>query len=105
MNAELKALGEKLAAHRLARGLRPEALAAQAGLPRLALQRLEAGRGGSLEDLLKILNALGLEERFSALLPDPDETSEKPVRRSKLMSAPATHSASYGKSGEWKPDR
>jgi transcriptional regulator with XRE-family HTH domain len=99
----LQVLGERIAAWRRARGVRPEALAAQAGLSRAVLQRIETGRGGSLEDLQKILEALDLPDRLAELIPDPAAAPVKPVRRSKLMSGPATHAPGYGKSGEWTP--
>lgn len=99
----LQVLGERIAAWRRARGVRPEALAAQAGLSRAVLQRIETGRGGSLDDLQKILEALDLPDRLAELIPDPAAAPVKPVRRSKLMSGPATHAPGYGKSGEWTP--
>ncbi|WP_203294525.1 helix-turn-helix domain-containing protein [Maricaulis parjimensis] len=96
------AFGQDLKAFRTEKGLKPEDLAEAAGIPRSALLRLEGGRGGTVDNLVAVLSALGLGDKFSAILaPAEDEAPSKPARR-KLMGGPATHGGRYGKSGEWK---
>jgi transcriptional regulator with XRE-family HTH domain len=55
-------LGRRLRDQRLRLGLTQAQLAAKAGLTQPAISRVERGLGlGSLEQLLSLLNALGLE--------------------------------------------
>ncbi|WP_417261768.1 helix-turn-helix domain-containing protein [Celeribacter sp.] len=65
-----KDLGERLARFRLSRNLRQVDLAEQSGISRGAIVRIEAGEGGTIDSLLRILQALGLEDRVEMLLPD-----------------------------------
>lgn len=65
-----KDLGENLAAYRLSRNLRQDDVASQAGVSRGVVARLEAGEGGTVDSLIRVLKALGLGDRISALIPD-----------------------------------
>ncbi|WP_408637139.1 helix-turn-helix domain-containing protein [Pseudosulfitobacter koreensis] len=65
-----KDLGERLARFRLSRNLRQVDLAEQSGISRGAIARIEAGEGGTVDSLLRIMQALGLEDRVEMLLPD-----------------------------------
>lgn len=67
-----QALGQRLERYRIARNLKQEDLAAQAGLSRMTIGKLEAGGGATLDTLLRVLRALGLEDRLLALIPDAE---------------------------------
>ena len=84
--ADIAAFGRKLEAYRLARGIRQEDLAEQAGLSRSTLHRLETGKGGTLDSLFRVMRALELGERLDSLVPDAevsplDPRSAEPRRR------------------------
>ncbi|HYG06959.1 MAG TPA: helix-turn-helix domain-containing protein [Stenotrophomonas sp.] len=64
-------LGDRLKQRRLADGFKQVTLADKAGVSRRAIVDLEAGRGSSLETLVRVLKALGLEENIAALVPVP----------------------------------
>ena len=84
--ADIGAFGRKLEAYRLARGIRQEDLAEQAGLSRSTLHRLETGKGGTLDSLFRVMRALELGERLDSLVTDAevsplDPRSAEPRRR------------------------
>lgn len=62
--------GERLAAYRLSRNLRQSDIAKLAGISRGAVTRLEAGMGGNVESLIRVLSALDIDERLLNLVPD-----------------------------------
>ncbi|WP_260608078.1 helix-turn-helix transcriptional regulator [Xanthomonas cerealis] len=64
-------LGDRLKQRRLADGFKQVTLADKAGVSRRAIVDLEAGRGSSMETLVRVLKALGLEENLAALVPVP----------------------------------
>ena len=64
-----KDLGSSLAAYRLSRNLRQDDVASLAGVSRGVVARLEAGEGGTLDSLIRVLRAMELEERISTLVP------------------------------------
>lgn len=66
----VRELGERLAAYRLSRNLRQEDVAEEAGVSRGVIARIEAGKGGTIESLLRILSALDIGERSEMLVPD-----------------------------------
>ena len=67
----LQALGRRLARHRLNRNLTQAALAAEAGVSALTVQRIEQGRSSQAANLIRILRALGLLDNLDALVPEP----------------------------------
>ena len=69
--AILAELGERVNRQRLNRNITQNDLAGQAGVARIVVQRLEGGRGCILENLIRILRALGLLEQLDAFLPEP----------------------------------
>ena len=69
--AVLQALGRRLARHRLNRNLTQAALATQAGVSTLTVQRIEAGHSLQATNLIRILRALGLLDTLDALVPGP----------------------------------
>jgi putative transcriptional regulator len=75
------ALGERLEALRLSKNINQSTLAAEAGVSRRTITRLENGEGISLDTLIRVMRALGVVERLDILLPDPDV---RPVERVRL---------------------
>jgi transcriptional regulator with XRE-family HTH domain len=64
-------LGRRIRQLRLFRNIDQRAVAAKAGVARAALQNLEAGRGSSVQTLLRILKALNYLEGIEILAPQP----------------------------------
>lgn len=65
-------LGTRLNRLRLASNITQADLAARAGVGTRTLARLEAGEGGTMDSLVRVIAALGLTSHLEALLPDPD---------------------------------
>lgn len=74
-------LGHKLEQLRLSKNINQSVLAAEAGVSRRTITRLENGAGTSLDTLIRVLRALGVVDRLATLLPDP---ATRPVERIKL---------------------
>jgi len=69
--ALLKLIGERLARLRLAKNLTQQQLAERAGLGLRTVQRLEFGETATqLSGFVRVCRALGLVERFDALIPE-----------------------------------
>jgi transcriptional regulator with XRE-family HTH domain len=64
-------LGRRLQQLRLSRNIDQRTVAGRAGIARAALQNLEAGRGSSVQTLLRVLKALNYLEGIEALAPQP----------------------------------
>ena len=71
VSARLAEFGQRLEAYRLARQMRQEDLARSAGISRSTLHRIESGRGGTMENLFRVLGALDLEAGIDGLVPHP----------------------------------
>ena len=67
-------LGTAFEALRLSRNIRQEDLAEQAGIARSTLARLEKEGAATLDTTLRVLEALGLEDRLDLLLPEIKES-------------------------------
>ena len=68
----LRELGGRLSAARLARNLTQAALAAQAGVAKRTVERLESGEAATqLSGFIRVCRVLGLLERLDALVPEP----------------------------------
>ncbi len=66
----LQEMGGRLAGVRVERNLTQAALAEQAGVSKRTIERLESGQVATqLSGFLRVCRALGLLERFEALLP------------------------------------
>jgi transcriptional regulator with XRE-family HTH domain len=63
--------GEQLQSLRLAKNLDQRTTAEKAGISERALRNLEAGRGSSVESLLRVLKALDSLEGIEMLAPKP----------------------------------
>ena len=60
--------GARLKQQRLLKNLSQEELATQAGLGSSTIQRFEQGKGGTFENFLRIVMALGLVRELESLL-------------------------------------
>lgn len=65
------ALCESLERIRLARNTTQKQLATEAGVAPRTIGRLEKGQGVSLDTFIRVLKALGIQQRLETLLPDP----------------------------------
>ena len=71
-------IGRGLAAERLSRNLTQAQLATEAGLSLSTLRRLEDGKNVSLDNLIRVMDALQIAGRLDALTPALDI---RPVER------------------------
>ena len=98
----LRELGERLARARLERNLKQADLAAQAGVSKRTLERMEAGGATQLVNLLRVCRALDLVERFETLIPEPVIS---PVTQLKLQGKARKRAASVADAkpqGKWQ---
>lgn len=70
--AILVELGDRLRQERLNRNISQEALAKRAGVSIGTLRNAEAGTGSSMTTFIRLLRALELTHRLSAVLPEPE---------------------------------
>ena len=75
-------LGRRLAEARLERNLTQDALAEEAGISKRTLERLESGASTQLSAFIRVCRALGLLERFDALIPP---SLPSPIAQLKLL--------------------
>ncbi len=97
-------LGARLAHERLTRNLTQSALAAEAGLSRATVRRLEGGHSIQLAHLIRILRALGMTANFQALVPEPiarplEQLERRGRRRQRASSNPRPEPED---AGPWK---
>lgn len=71
-------IGERLERHRLDRNLTQEQLAAEAGIGRATVARLESGSPVGMAALFSVLKVLGLVEALNAAIPAP---SPSPIQQ------------------------
>ena len=85
-------IGRGLAAERLSRNLTQAQLATEAGLSLSTLRRLEDGKNVSLDNLIRVMDALQIAGRLDALTPALDIRPVERVRpagRERKRAAPA----------------
>lgn len=95
-------LGLRLAAARLERNLTQAELAAEAGVAKRTVERLEAGESSQLANLVRVVRALGLAANFDLLVP---ETPPSPIAELKLRGRQrerASRRAKRGTPGPWR---
>lgn len=80
--AVLAELGQRLARTRLERNLSQELLAAEAGISKRTVERLEAGEPVKSNSLIRVLRALGQLDSLDRLVPEP---LPSPVERLRLQ--------------------
>lgn len=78
----LDRLSERLVQHRLNLNLTQEEVARAAGISRRTLARLENGEPTQLENFLRTLIALGLEDTLERLVPDVPQSPIQQLERS-----------------------
>jgi transcriptional regulator with XRE-family HTH domain len=64
-------LGERLRALRLGADLTQAAVADKAGVSERSLRDLESGQGSTVETLVRVLKALGVQDLIGAIAPRP----------------------------------
>lgn len=105
LNIMMVDFGRRLEAYRIARQLKQAELAQQAGISRVTLGKLEAGSGGTLDSLLRVLRALGLEDRLLQLFPDPGPSPLDPMagsgKRRQRVRHPADNAAAADTPWQW----
>jgi transcriptional regulator with XRE-family HTH domain len=77
-------LGEQLQALRLSKNLDQITTAEKAGISEKALRNLEAGRGSTVESLLRVLKALDSLDGLELLAPKPSVSPLALLRSSKV---------------------
>jgi len=78
----LRELGQRMTGLRLEHNLTQAALAAQAGVSKRTVERLESGEvAAHLSGFVRVCRALGLIERFDTLVP---EATPSPIAQLKL---------------------
>lgn len=80
--ATLVELGERLTRYRLNRNLTQAALAAEAGVSKRTLHRVEHGESTHLANLIRIMRALKLLENLEAVVPQP---ALSPIQQVKML--------------------
>jgi transcriptional regulator with XRE-family HTH domain len=95
--AVLKEIGQRLERQRIDAGLTQARLAAQSGVAKRTLERIEAGASAELVTLLRLLRTLRLVDGVETLVPEP---SPSPIallksegRRRKRVSGPRVRPA------------
>ena len=68
----LRELGARLKTLRLQQNLRVQDLAADSGVSRRTIDRLEAGHSVGTENLVRVMRGLGRLQAFEAFLPVPE---------------------------------
>jgi transcriptional regulator with XRE-family HTH domain len=81
-SAILEEIGRRLARTRLERNLSQEQLAAESGVSKATIERLEAGAPIKSTSLIRVLRSLGRLDALDRLLPEP---LPSPVERLKLQ--------------------
>ncbi len=71
-------LCKRLESIRLSRNITQAQLAEEAGVSPRTIGRLEKGQGVSMDTFIRIMMALGIQQSFEALLPDP---TVRPIER------------------------
>jgi len=72
IDALLGQIGARIEGYRIARRIKQEDLAKQAGISSRTLRRLEAGGNGTLDTLARVLRALDMDDRLLTLVPDAE---------------------------------
>jgi len=94
--ATLSELGGRLAQVRLDRNLTQAQLAAEAGVSKRTVERLESGSVATqLSGFIRVCRVLGIVERFDLLVPEPVPS---PVQQLKLQGRKRRRASARGKS-------
>lgn len=75
-------LGQRLRTYRLTRAIRQADLAANAGVSIRAVQSIESGAGSTVETLIRVLRALGLDDAIESIAATPSVSPIALLQRS-----------------------
>ncbi|MDP2142253.1 MAG: helix-turn-helix transcriptional regulator [Gammaproteobacteria bacterium] len=76
-------LGGRIATARLQRNITQGELAEQSGIAIRTLRRLEAGQGGSIDTLIRLLQALGAAHSLDLLLPESGVSPMEAIQKNR----------------------
>ena len=79
--AVLAEIGARIARYRLDRQLTQTALAAEAGISKRTVERIEAGASVQLVNLIRVCRALGLVANLEQMIPEPAASPMDLLRR------------------------
>ncbi len=96
-DATLKELGGRISQYRLNKNWTQNALAAEAGVSKRTIHRVEHGHSTQTSNLIRILRALHLLENLEVLIPEP---AISPIQQAKMQGKKRKRASS--KSGEPK---
>ena len=102
--AILRELGGRLGALRLSRNLTQATLAAEAGVSKRTIERLERGEvAARLSGLVRVCKALGLSDHLDTLVPSPAESPVDQLRlaRRRRRRASGKRSPAAAKPARW----
>jgi transcriptional regulator with XRE-family HTH domain len=88
IRADLQDIGQRLERYRLSRNVTQGQLAQTAGIARSTLSRLEQDGNATLETLLRVLRALGADDRLTILVPDSRQSPLDPNPRERQRARP-----------------
>jgi transcriptional regulator with XRE-family HTH domain len=104
--AVLAELGQRLAQVRLERNLTQAQLAAQAGVSKRTVERLEAGAVATqLSGFLRVCRVLDLLERFNLIVPEPVPSPVEQLRlggKKRRRAFPAAAKPAAAKPWKWE---
>ena len=104
----LSELGRRLEAERLAQDLTQAQLAAQAGVSKRTVERLEAGQSSAIGSLIRCLRALNRLDGLDALLPEPQPNPVSVLKlrgKTRQRARPSTEVPQSGKPWAWGDER
>ncbi len=102
-DAILVELGGRLAQHRLALEMPQAELAAQAGVSKRTVERIEAGATTQMSTMIRILRALNLCDRVETMVPDtkPGPMDLLRLKGNERKRAPRRKTRSSGRQWQW----
>ncbi|HEX3367834.1 helix-turn-helix transcriptional regulator [Phenylobacterium sp.] len=101
-------LGRRLEAERLAQDLTQAQLAAQAGVSKRTVERLENGDSSTISNLIRCLRALGRLEGLKTLLPEPQPNPVSVLKlrgKTRQRARPSAEARPAGKPWAWGDER
>jgi transcriptional regulator with XRE-family HTH domain len=104
----LAELGDRLARYRLNRNLSQDQLAREAGLSKRTVVRLENGQSSQVNNLVRVLRALGLLGNVDALVPAPFASPIEALKaktRERRRASPASKKPKPGSDWTWRDDK
>lgn len=102
--AILTELGQRIRRERLNLDITRKDLAQRAGISVKTIQKIEGGENSSMQSWLALFRALGILERFDALLPDvgPSPVQLARSRGKERQRASGRHASDTDEPGDWQ---